>query len=469
MLSFNIFPAILLCISTALSGGNPNPTPAFPTAEGFGKWATGGRGGQVVAVTNINDSGEGSLRWALDKYPDQPITVVFNVSGIIDLKTDIRIKRSNVTIAGQTASGDGICLKSHSLRINGASGRAGGNHGNIIIRYLRSRPGGKDKSGLYGIDVENCHDVMIDHCSFSWANEENAALYDTKNLTIQWCISSEGLYEAGHAKGHRSYSGVWGGQRSTFHHNLIANNNSRTVRFNGARAHDTTALIDYRNNVIFNWSAPNACYGGEVEISNGKSMINMVNNYYLPGPATPKELKFIKANYTPEKAKGVGTWYVNGNVMRGSQALNNDNSNGVDAKEVPADKQKDIFVSAPFAVTDAVALQPADKALETVLANAGATLPKRDATDERLVKEAKTNQCLGMGVLGKPGIIDDPSAVGGWAKYQSKAPEKDTDGDGIPDSWETKNQLNPRNAKDGNKLNTEGYTMLEVYLNSLTK
>lgn len=235
--------------------------PAFPGAEGFGKYASGGRGGQVVAVTSLNDDGPGSFRWALEQFPGEPLTIVFRVAGIIELQNKVQIKRSNLTIAGQTAPGDGICFRNQSLILNGAGIK--GNHGNIIIRFIRSRPGGVVKTGLYGFDMENCHDVIVDHCSFSWANEECAAMYDTKNSTVQWCIISEGLYSAGHMKGFRSYGGVWGGQNASYHHNLFAHLNNRAIRFNGARAHDTLALIDYRNNVVYNWGNANACYGGK--------------------------------------------------------------------------------------------------------------------------------------------------------------------------------------------------------------
>ena len=436
---------------------------AFPGAEGFGKYATGGRGGKVVAVTNLDDKGEGSFRDALMKFPDKPLTIVFNVSGIIELETDLNIKRSNLTIAGQTAPGDGICLKNRSLKLNGASAK--GNHGNIIIRYIRSRPGGTDKRGLYGFDLENCHDVIIDHCSFSWANEECAAMYDMKNITVQWCIVSEGLYEAGHMKGHRSYGGVWGGQNATYHHNLIAHQNSRAVRFNGARAHDTMALIDYRNNVIYNWGNANACYGGEVNITGGVSQVNMVNNYYKPGPATPSELKFIKAYYQMENAKGTGQWYLTGNVMEGDKSLTKNNGRGVDISEVA--NSKNAVVQTAFPISSSIPQQSATDAYEAVLKNAGAVLPKRDAVDVRVVNETRTGTATGKGVFGKPGIIDSPMAVGGWGMYQPAVSPVDTDKDGIPDDWEKKNGLNPTDAADGNKTGTDGYTMLEKYLNEL--
>ncbi|MCD0489801.1 pectate lyase [Pedobacter sp. MC2016-14] len=417
-LSFwGLYVLFLLNLSAFKANGQSIEKPvAFSGAEGFGKYATGGRGGETVAVTNLNDNGEGSFRAALLKYPSSPLTVIFKVEGTIELKSNIKISRPNLTIDGQTAPGNGICLKNKSLIINGASGGRLGNHGNIIIRYLRSRPGGTLSSGLYGIDLENTHDVMIDHCSFSWANEECAAMYDVKNITMQWCIISEGLYQAGHAKGKRSYGGVWGGQKASYHHNLIANQNSRTVRFNGARAHDTLAVVDYRNNVIFNWGSANACYGGEVEINGGRSEVNIVNNYYIPGPATAKEWKFVKANYTEKKAKGVGHWYLEGNVMKGDAALSRKNIKGLDLTEIPDGLRDSVVFTKPFVIEAAYALkdQSAEEALKLVMLNVGAILPKRDAVDERIIDYLKGKGKFGLGSFAKPGIIDSPEAVGGW-------------------------------------------------------
>ena len=436
---------------------------AFPGAEGFGKYASGGRGGQVVAVTNINDSGEGSFRWALEQYPGEPLTVVFKVSGLIELQTKIQIKRSNLTIAGQTAPGDGICFKNQSLILNGAGIK--GNHGNIIIRFIRSRPGGTLKTGLYGFDMENCHDVIVDHCSFSWANEECAAMYDTKNTTVQWCIVSEGLYNAGHMKGKRSYGGVWGGQYASYHHNLFAHLNNRAIRFNGSRAHDTTALIDYRNNVVYNWGNANACYGGEVNINGGVSQVNIVNNFYKPGPAQPDQLKFVHASYQAENSKGTGQWYVEGNVMDTYKSLTKKNERGVDLEE--AGFPKGAMSETPFPVAIALPLETAEAAYASVLKFAGAYLPVRDAVDERVIRETKDKTAKGNGVFGKPGIIDSPGAVGGWPEYKSVAAAADTDNDGIPDEWEKKKGLNPNDPSDRNKKDSSGYTMLEVYLNEL--
>jgi hypothetical protein len=442
-------------------------TIAFPGAEGYGKYATGGRGGKVAIVTNLHDDGPGSLRHALAAYPDEPLTVVFQVSGIIDLATPLVLKRSNVTIAGQTAPGDGICLKGNSFIINGAG--KGGNRGNIIIRYIRSRPGSTYYLGVYGLDIENCHDIIIDHCSFSWANEEVVAAYDTKNLTIQWCVVSEGLYEAGHHKGHRSYGGVWGGQNASFHHNLYAHLNNRTVRFNGARAHDTIALVDYRNNVNYNWGSANACYGGDVKIPGGVSQVNMVNNYYQPGPATSDTLKFLHALYAKNPDNRVGQWYVAGNVMAGHKDLTKDNWKGIDLSELPEESRPQAKADTPFVVMPIGNEQSAKDAFAAVLAGAGATLPARDSTDIRVIYEVQHKIASGKGVFGKAGIIDSPLAVGGWATYKPGKPLKDTDGDGIPDEWEIKNNLNPKDPKDGNAVVTGGYTNLEIYLNCVVK
>jgi hypothetical protein len=436
---------------------------AFPSAEGFGKYATGGRGGQVVAVTNLNNDGEGSFRNALLQFPNEPLTIIFKVAGLIELKTKIQIKRSNLTIAGQTAPGDGICLKDNSLILNGASSK--GNQGNIIIRYIRSRPGGFDKKGLYGFDMENCNNVIIDHCSFSWANEECAALYDTKNTTVQWCIVSEGLYQAGHMKGNRSFGGVWGGQYASYHHNLFANLNNRAIRFNGARAHDTMAIIDYCNNVVYNWANKNACYGGEVNIAGGVSQVNIINNYYKPGPAAPEQLQFAHASFQKDLTKGTGEWFLSGNVMEGEKGLNKKNNRGLDLAE--AGFPKGAISKKAFNIHQPIAMQTAKEAYEKVLLYAGAIFPVRDAVDERIINETKTKTAMGNGVYGKPGIIDNPQQVGAWPEYKTGTVKTDTDNDGMPDDWEDKNGLNKNDASDRNKLTVDGYTMLEKYLNEI--
>lgn len=438
---------------------------AFPGAEGYGKFASGGRGGKVAFVTSLEDHGPGSFREALEAFPGEPLTILFNVSGLIELQTPLLVRRSDLTIAGQSAPGDGICLKGNSFILSGAG--KGGNKGNIIIRFIRSRPGGTNPRGLYGFDMENCHDVIIDHCSFSWANEECAALYDTKNTTVQWCIVSEGLYRAGHAKGLRSYAGVWGGQNASYHHNLIAHQNSRTVRFNGSRAHDTIALVDYCNNVIYNWGSANASYGGDVKIPGGVSKVNMINNFYLPGPATASTLKFIHALYDSTTAKGFGKWFLSGNVMQGNSRLTRDNTLGIDLSNLPEGMRKEAISKTAFNSPVTLPVESAQRAFLSVLSGVGATLPKRDAVDSRIVEETKQKKASGMGSFGKPGIIDLPSAVNGWPVYESLPAPTDRDMDGMPDEWEKKNGLDPSDPGDRNHTGKDGYTMLEKYLNSL--
>ena len=447
---------------------------AFPGAEGFGKYAKGGRGGVVYEVTNLNDSGAGSFREGVTRggvynpttYNYGPVTIVFRVSGTIELLSNIKISRSFLTIAGQTAPGDGICLKNYSLILNGA--KIGGNHGNIIIRHLRSRPGGSVSTGLYGFDMENCQNVIVDHCSFGWANEECAAMYDTKNITVQYSIVSEGLYSAGHAKGMRSYGGVWGGQYVTYHHNLIAHNVSRTVRFNGARAHDTTAVIDYRNNVIYNWGSSGACYGGEVMIPGGVSQVNIVNNYYKPGPATSTTLKFLSASYAAP-AYGTGQWYVAGNTMEGNASITANNWLGVDVNSNPTVAERALAQSTvPFSITQSLPYESAIDAYANVLTNAGATLPKRDAVDQRVVIETTNGTATGIGTYGKLGIMDGPVSDSNYPTYNSITPPDDNDHDGMADAWELSKGLDPTNANDRNTVNPDGYTMLESYLNTLS-
>ena len=443
---------------------------AFPGAEGFGKYAAGGRGGKVYTVTNLNDSGTGSFREAFNAYPGEPLTIVFAVGGTIELQSQIKVNRSNVTIAGQTAPGDGICLKGHSLIFNGArSASLGGNHNNIVIRYLRSRPGSTLPNGVYGFDLENVDNVIVDHCSFSWANEECAAMYDMKDITVQYCIISEGLYNAGHIKGNRGYGGVWGGQYASFHHNLFAHQNARSTRFNGARAHDVEALIDYRNNVVYNAGSRNAAAGGAVNIENAFSRINLVNNYYKPGPATPSDYLFIEADYEPAEAKGIGEFHVSGNVMYGNAAKTNDNWTAVSFTKIPSESLNIAKVLSPFTVSVPLPVHSAEEAYADVLKNAGAILPVRDAVDKRIVNETSTGTAAALGATsGKWGIIDSPDAVGGWPVYNTAAAPADSDGDGIPDAWEDANALNKHDAADGNLVNGQGYTMLEVYLNSIT-
>ncbi len=513
---------------------------AFPGAEGFGRYTVGGRGGKVVTVTNLEDykTGEapieGSLRWALEQhkrtesvYSEQhgenrnitvftPLTVVFNVSGTIWLKEDLKIKRDSLTIAGQTAPGDGICIAGRSVIFNGATGGEsfyyGPNRTDLIVRYIRFRPGiPRDASGnpttsfvTYAVDMENYQNVIFDHCSMSWANEEVLATYDTKNVTFQWNIISEGLYCAYHKKGLRAYGGVWGGQYASYHHNLIAHQNSRTPRFNGSRAHDTIAVVEYRNNVIYNWGNSDGACGGEIEIADGRSEINLFNNYYKGGPATStsnvsysnKGNRIIQLyGSSVEKC---GQHYIAGNTVLNYPTVTADNWNfGVQFKSLTYNAEN---LSAVKLNNKSPEIGPwieetADQAYANVLANAGAILPFRDAHDSRLIKEIKGETPItGKGTLQSfvgentvtnstyynqvKGIIDDPEAVGGWPIFTTGTAWVDTDGDGMPDDWEIANNLDPNNPEDGNGIDLSAligtgydkdYTNLEMYLNSIVQ
>ncbi|MDO7851354.1 pectate lyase family protein [Hymenobacter convexus] len=449
---------------------------AFPGAEGFGRLATGGRGGQVVEVTTLADAGPGSLRDAFTQYPGQPITIVFRVGGLIELQSALKPSRSNVTIAGQTAPGAGICLKNYSLKLHGT---------NLIVRYLRSRPGntsGANTSGVYGLNMENCRNFIVDHCSFSWSIEETATFYDNRNSTVQWCLVSESLNSSFNGKGDHGYAGVWGGQYATYHHNLIAHHHSRAIRFNGARAHDTTAVVDYRNNVIYNWGDMYAAYGNEVVIPGGRGQLNLVNNYYKGGPATPATRAAIIFDITQaydatQPERPVATVYAAGNYDAGYPAVTADNWRGIRLHYYPATAANTARFrqAAETPQLAPVTTQPAEVAYRAVLAGAGATVPLRDALDARVVRETLTGTASGSSPGGSAtyglhqGIIDSQADVGGWPAYPSGPAPADSDHDGLPDSWETAHHLNPHDETDRNGIGASGYTHLEDYLNSLVK
>ena len=426
--------------------------PAFPGAEGYGRFVTGGRGGEVYIVTNLQDSvtkpPEGSLRWALNKQG--PKTIVFAVSGTIDLKRRLNISKGDVTIAGQTAPGDGICISGETVSIESD---------NVIIRHIRFRcgietPGEEPKDAISCIRQKN---IIIDHCSMSWSVDEAASFYDNENFTLQWCIISESLFDAGHPKGEHGYGGIWGGKGATFHHNLLASHTSRLPRFCGARYHpDTreTEIVDFRNNVIFNWGF-NSSYGGEM------GQQNMINNYYKPGPATRKS---VKARII-EPFDSLGVWYINGNQVFGDRGVSSDNwSGGVQGDFAGV---TDIRSETPFPFAP-VRTQKASCAYKSVLRNAGATLPRSDSHDLRIISETRTGHCaFGDSYGSGTGIIDSQKSVGGWPLLRTYDVPADSDGDGMPDAWEIKRGLNPSDRADRNTLSRSGYTMLEEYINGI--
>ena len=436
---FLLFLTTLLSVSLS---SQSQPLKAFPTAEGFGKFASGGRGGKVVEVTNLNDSGEGSLRWALTEAGREHATIVFRVSGIITLEKDIRAKLYHVTIAGQTAPGDGILYRGGKLNLGGSK--------NVIMRNLRGRIGLRgDKDFIKGgsIGIENADTIIIDHCCFGWSGEENMTIYDNHFTTVQWCIVHEGLYNAGHQKGNRSYACQWGGSPASFHHNLLAHNFNRSARLNGATNHnqDRNVFMEYQNNVNYNWGKPNSCYGGENEAGEGSTHeCNFVGNYYKPGPATPANSYFMQLS----KAR------------KGFELKDMQSSKTVyPSKFHPASNAFDYDVYK-------TPVESADKAYKRVLAKAGTI--RRDAVEHRVVDEVKNGTARYRGTQGSAGFIDSPADAEGWPVYVQVAPVVDNDHDGMDDAWELKNGLDPNNPDDRNKvLSKEGYTALEVYLNGL--
>jgi hypothetical protein len=416
---------------------------AFPGAEGFGKYTSGGRGGKLMMVSNLNDRGPGSLREAIELQ--EPRIIVFTVSGNIDLESPLEIGYGNLTIAGQSAPGQGICVRHFPIKINSD---------NIIIRYIRSRMGDHYEQEDDAISAIRNKDIIVDHCSFSWASDEVASFYDNENFTLQWSIISESLNNSVHKKGEHGYGAIWGGKGTSFHHNLLAHHKSRLPRFNGARTFQQDQpereVVDFRNNVIYNWQI-NSSYAGE------RGRHNLVNNYYKPGPATePSKRSRIIDPWEP-----YGTFYLSGNYMEGNPAVSEDNRKGVAAEE-PAKA----LVQEPVSVVE-IPTQPAAEAFRAVLTGAGAS-HQRDAVDQRVVEEVRN----GSAAYGKKenGIIDSQQDVGGWPELKASKAPADNDRDGMADAWEEKQGLSPDDPTDAAAYSIDPqYTNIEVYLNSLIK
>lgn len=456
--------ASMMAISTVVSATVPTQeleakVAAFPGAEGGGKFTSGGRGQEVYIVDTLEDYEPkkekpilGSLRDALSK---DNRTVVFNVSGTIELKAKLDMtKRKNITIAGQTAPGDGITVSGWETNISDSE--------NIIIRYIRFRPGaanvhaGDSMDAIWGRSMKN---IMIDHISTSWSTDETMSLYRAENMTVQWSMISESLTMSGHTKGRHGYGGIWGGVNTTFHHNLIANHTSRNPRMGGGTPekddNDHIAKFDIRNNVIYNWGF-NTIYGG------GRSDANFINNYLKAGPGTREnvEKRVIDAG---EKDKP-GKFYVNGNYLVNEPEITADNSKGIYVSEQAAPTTE--VVSAPFEMEgnqpENLGLQTAQEAYEEVLGKAGATLPRRDALDARVIEEVRS---------GTGRYVNKDYEVGGLPVTTSeKRPDDfDKDRDGIADTWELTNGLDPTNSEDSKELAQDGsgWTNLENYMNSL--
>jgi hypothetical protein len=470
-LRISLFTFIAACVISALLDINPLIAQhlAFPGAEGGGMFTKGGRGGKVYEVTSLADDGTtGTLRYAVNQTGAR--TVVFRVSGIITLTSTLSISKDSITIAGQTAPGDGICVRNYTLNVSANQ---------VIIRYIRCRFGDlsgnriDDAMNGYSSNPHNKNHVIIDHCSTSWSIDETLTVYGYDSTTVQWCISSESLCNNYDTKGAHGYGGIWGGFGTTFHHNLLAHHSSRNPRFSGRTPAGSGTVysynLDFRNNVIYNWGF-NSSYGGE------ESTINIVNNYYKYGPATKATVK--NRIFNPYGAgDSTGTFYINGNYMDGDTGVTANNWTGV-VPQYSAFRMSTAVASVPYFVPVVTSQTPQD-AYAAVLAGAGATLPKRDVIDARIITETTNRTATygghthyyeknnGFDTTVVHGIIDSQTDVGGWPAYNSTAAPADADHDGMPDAWEVANGLNPNDANDRNNLNAQGYTMLEVYLNSL--
>lgn len=470
---------------------------AFPEAEGFGRYASGGRGGKVYYVTSLADCSDadlvpGTLRWALRDGDDTPRTILFQVCGTIYLTSKLKFAHPNVTIAGQTAPGGGICIAGANIYVCKP---------NVIIRHIRFRAGDIPMSNFPALDVENTQKVILDHCSFSWSMEECVTMYDTDSTTMQYCIIGEGLYNSKHHKGARSYATQWGGEHSTMHHCLITNSYSRCPRFNGVRDeadlkngkhnHDAQVVSEFANNVVFNWAKNNSLYGGECDTTKnrdaedhllGYNEVYMENNWFQVGPATTAKLspsskyRFV----VPSSANGYGSWLIRGNRFSVDHALNSNN--------IPSDWPAQAPVLTTKRDSSYAVVQSAQEAYQSVCQLAGAQLPRLDEVDTRLLQEASGQvQPLyhGATLPNCLGIIDSQnditlsrqdyfyvgdSIAGGYPFLDAVAGDSlvlDTDLDGLPDAYETARGLDPTNPADGAQLTPDGYSHLEVYLNGV--
>lgn len=479
----------LLLVACQPGGDEPKPESkalAFVGADGGGKYTTGGRGGEVYYVSSLEDKTvPGTLRYALSQQG--PRTIVFSVSGTIQLSRTLDIANGDVTVAGQTAPGDGICIAGYPVVVKAS---------NVIIRFLRFRMGDQNKVEGDALSINDCNNIIVDHCSFSWSTDECVSCYGNTDFSLQYCFITESLRNSVHDKGRHGYGGIWGGTNASFHHNLLAHHDSRNPRFD----HDFVNVkcagpIDYVNNVIFNWGG-NSAYGGEgTDKGAGGRHINMVNNYYKYGPATSKKSRIVNpttkcadnCGKSPGGTVEPGKFYIIGNYVYGSSTVTSDNWQGVDPDESSKKEQCRTSSRWTDGLTALSSEQTAEQAYETVLAKAGCSL-HRDAVDIRIVDDVRNGVVRNGAVVtsstitgssinvskdsekSRGGLIDTPSDVGGYPTLVGETPQTDTDGDGIPDAWEDLHGLNRIKYGDG-KLYTldKNYTNLEVYLNSLVQ
>lgn len=431
-----ILPVVFLA---AIAAQTDRAVPAFPGAEGFGANARGGRGGKVLLVTNLNDSGPGSFREACQTKG--PRIVVFRTGGTIDLKSALHVTEPYITIAGQTAPGDGICLRGNEFTVDAHD---------VVIRHMRVRPGDISGKPVDAMSIGgNSRDVIVDHCSTSWSVDELLSTSGAiSNITVQWCLIGESLNRSVHPKGPHGYGSLvraTGG--ATFHHNLWSHNTARNPRLGDNYGKPPFPTFDVRNNVMYDYSG--MCSG----MTGDHLSANYVANYIRPGPSSNKQRGIIVLTDTAEVQ-----YYLSGNIVEGRADLTHDNSKLFDRVELKG-RRLATALQRPF---DAPAVQAttAEKALEAVLENVGANRPVRDPVDLRLIKQVRDR-------TGK--IVDSQKEVGGWPVYRGGQAPLDTDHDGMPDEWERKHGLNPRDPSDAAlDRDKDGYTNIEEYINSLT-
>ncbi len=428
---------------------------AFPGAEGAGRFASGGRAQDVYTVTNLEDYGAseesipGSLRYGLASNR----TIVFDVAGQIELQQPLTFKGlSNITIAGQTAPGDGITLTGWDTNISDSE--------NLIIRYIRFRPGAKNvhngsdsMDALWGRDNKT---FMIDHCSFSFCTDECLSTYRGEDGTVQWSVVSESLTLSGHSKGRHGYGGIFGGDNVTFHHNLIADHTSRNPRIGGGYAGladaDHVATLQVSNNVIYNWGF-NTIYGG------GFANTNYVNNYLKAGPGTRDDVE--NRSLDAGESGKAGGFYMNGNYMEGNPDVTADNQLGLKFSGDADGDTKTTIADTPYSSEgiDALEVEPAENIYDEILNQAGAAYPKRDAIDARIASEVAN---------GSGRYINREEEIGGYPVVEEHREDGfDADQDGMADDWEIEQGLNPKDPEDGKIVQDDGYSNLEHYMNSL--
>lgn len=465
---------LIACIACGLAGCKQGESPDVPTIdtnpelvaachhiEGGGANVTGGDGGTIYRVSRTDDVTDpntglpmaGTLRYAINQVGAR--RVLFTVSGTIHLNSELRIKNGSITIDGQSAPGDGICVADYPLVINAT---------NVIVRFIRVRLGDVSNTESDAVSVNNSTGVVLDHLSCSWSVDECVSCFGNTDFTMQYCIVSESLKESIHGKGSHGYGGIWGGTNASFHHNLLAHHDSRNPRFDHDYVNTThIGPIDFVNNVVYNWG-DNSAYGGEGSTNGGGGRhINFVNNYYKPGPSTESDVRtrlvdpWTSCKNCTDKCGGsvvAPKIYLVGNTMTSSDAVTADNWKGSSKSKSVAG----VDTRWTAGLTPLTNEQTAQQAYETVVAKVGCSF-HRDAVDTRIINDVKN---------GTGHLINTQSEVGGWPELQTAARETDTDYDGIPDTWETKNGLDPNNPLDARQITlVTGHTNYDVYMNDI--